>query len=593
MWLTILMACRKQPAPEPAPVEVPETRTATPVPDAPEQATGCRTDIEPVETSGALVVSAHPESSAIGASILAQGGNAMDAAVGVAVALTLVEPQSSGLGGGAFLLHYDASEGAITAWDGRETAPRAGGPQMFMADGEAREWAEVVPGGLSVGVPGVLRMLERAHEAHGAEPFADLLRPTAELARTGFTVTPRMARSIRQMEERQDVLRRHPGARAYFYPDGEPLAAGHVLKNPALAETVERIATEGTGVFYGGEIGRHIVDAVQQAPVNPGAMTLQDLAGYRAVQREPVCTTFREHRVCGHPPPTSGGVTTLQILAQLDRFELADPDDPTFLHLFSDSVALAWADRERYLGDPAIGVPTQALLAPDYLAARSALLDPAARASIAPGDVPFAPSDAPLCPEGKDTTHLVIVDAQGDVVSMTSSIENAWGSGVFVDGFLLNNQLTDFARDPRGPDGQTVANAAAACKRPRSSMSPLIVTDAEGQAVMAVGSPGGAAIIQYTARSVIGALAQGLTLQQAVERPNIVRYGDKLMIEDDCGRPRVPQASRETLRALGHDVITRSFNSGLHGIERTEDGRWRSAIDPRREGKAISVEASP
>lgn len=580
MWWILWVACRKA---TPVPVEAPP-----PVPEAPEETTGCRTDIEPVESPGAIVVSAHPEASRIGAAVLADGGNAMDAAVAIAVALTLVEPQSSGLGGGAFLLHHDASDGRIDAWDGRETAPRSGGPTMFMADGEARAWADVVPGGLSVGVPGVLRMLEDAHRVHGQKAFGSLLAPTAELARRGFTVTPRMARSIRQMEERQDVLRRHPAAKAYFYPDGEALSAGDTLKNPALAATIDRLVGEGTGAFYGGPIGTSIVEAVQQAPVNPGGMTLDDLRAYTSVRREPVCTSFREHRVCGHPPPTSGGITTLQILAQLDRFALQGPDDPTFLHLFSDSVALAWADRDAYVADPAIGVPTEALLAPDYLAARSALLLPDARATIAPGQVPFTPSDAPLCPAGKDTTHLVVADAAGNVVSMTSSIENAWGSGVFVEGFLLNNQLTDFARDPVGADGTPVANAAAACKRPRSSMSPLIVTK-DGQVQMAVGSPGGAAIIQYTARTVIGALAQGMTLQEAVERPNLVRFGDKLLIEDDCGRPRVPEASREALRALGHDVVSSPFNSGLHGIERTPTG-WRSAVDPRREGEAIAVE---
>ena len=582
MWLTIAMlACRRQPTPvEPSPVVLVE---------APEETTGCRASIEPVVSTGGIVVTAHPEATRIGAEVLASGGSAADAAVAIGVALTLVEPQSSGLGGGAFLLHFDAATRKIAAWDGRETAPRSASPAMFQVDGVARPWADVVPGGRSVGVPGLLKLLEELHSAHGKRAFPELLAPTAKLAREGFTVTPRLARSIEQMEERQDVLRRHPAAKAYFYPDGHGLQAGSTLRNPALAATVEQLMAEGTGAFYGGTLGQHVVEAVAAAPVNPAVLTLADLQGYRAVQREPVCIPYAGRTLCGHPPPTSGGVTTLQILAQLERFELEGPAEPGFVHLFADSTALAWADRERYLADPAVGVPTQALLAPGYLADRSALLGPGQRAAIAPGEVQAVTGSGVACPEGLDTTHFVVADAAGNVVTVTSSIENAFGSGVFVDGYLLNNQLTDFARDPVGADGQPIANAAAACKRPRSSMAPTLVLDAQGDVELALGSPGGAAIIQFTARTLLGVLDQGLSLQQAIERPNVVLRGETVLIEEDCGRPRVPQATYEALRALGHPVEgSPSLNSGLHGIQRTSAG-WAAGIDPRREGSATAV----
>lgn len=578
------LACR-HPTPQPPP-------PPQPVIDAqPEAATGCRTDITAQQSEAAMVVSAHPEASRIGAEILRAGGTAVDAAAAVAVALTLVEPQSSGIGGGAFLLHYDAQTRQITAWDGRETAPAAATPDLFMADGTERPWPEVVPGGLSVGTPGLLRVLEAVHAEAGALPWAELFTPTIALARDGFEVTPRMARSIRQWENAMDPLRRHPGSLAYFYPGGQPLQAGDRRDNPALADTLATIAQGGADAFYTGPIAEHVVEAVQQATRNPGRLSLDDLQRYTPVRREAVCLDYRGHAVCGHPPPTSGGTTVLSILGLLERFDPAQlqPGSAGSAHLFAEAVRLAWADRDQYLADPAfVDVPVEALLSDTYLAERSAGLQPGQRlSSVEPGVLQVQPRDAPACPEGSDTTHLVVVDAAGNAVSMTSSIENAWGSGIWVDGFLLNNQLTDFSRTPER-HGEPIANAVQACKRPRSSMSPTLVLDADGQLSLLVGSPGGSRIIQYTARVLLDVLDHGLSVQEAIARPNLAQTGRGLELEDDCGQPAWSDATVAELQALGHDVVRGSLNSGLHGIQRI-DGGWVSGVDPRREGAAIAV----
>ncbi len=569
-WLLLALACRK-PAPPDAPMQ-------------PEAATGCRAELEAVPSDGAMVVSAHPEASRIGAEVLAAGGSAADAAAAVAVALTLVEPQSSGLGGGAFLLHYDAETKRVSAWDGRETAPAAATPALFHGAAGPRPWHEVVPGGLSVGTPGLVRLLEAVHAEHGALEWARLLEPTAALAERGFTVTPRTATSIRQMEQMpMDSLRRSPSARAYFYPDGAPLDAGSTLKNPELAATVRAIAEGGAAAFYTGPIAEHIVAAVREASVNPGRLSLEDLASYRAVEREPVCLETRGRTVCGHPPPTSGGTTVLQILGLLEPLPLEglEPGSAGSLHLFAEAARLAWADRDRYLADPDFEpVPVEALVAPGYLADRAAALSIDARLeAVEAGALPLPEAPVPpACPEGEDTTHLVVVDHAGDVVTLTSSIEMAWGSGLMVDGFLLNNQLTDFSGG---------VNGVAACKRPRSSMAPILVLDADGEVEIAIGSPGGSRIIQYTARALVHVLDQGLDVQQAISRPNVVQAGS-LEIEDDCGTPAIEPATIAALEALGHSVKSTSLNSGLHGIQRSGEG-WLGGVDPRREGVAIAV----
>jgi gamma-glutamyltranspeptidase/glutathione hydrolase len=443
----------------------------------------------------------------------------------------------------------------------------------------------MVPGGRSVGVPGLVRMLESAHQAHGRAAWSSLWEPTAALAETGFVVTPRMHASIRGIGETpMNVLARDAEASAYFLPDGEPLPVGHRLTNPALARTVRRIASDGADAFYTGPLAEAIVARVQQAADNPGLITVEDLARYRSVQRTPVCVPFAGRSVCGHPPPTSGGVTTLQILGMLE----AD-GAPTTPHRFVEAARLAWADRGRYLADPAaVPVPTDALLSADYLAMRAGAIGASRGPAPAPGELPLPEaSEAPLCPEGRDTTHLVVVDGEGNVVSMTSSIENAFGSGLFVEGFLLNNQLTDFDFAPTRPDGSPVANRVEACKRPRSSMSPVVVLGEDG-VELAVGSPGGSRIIQYTARVVVDVLEHGVSVQEAIARPNLVSRGDHVEVEVGCGTP-APDAALQVLGEGGHPVVRTELNSGLHGIQRTARG-WRAGVDPRREGAAVAVE---
>jgi len=584
LWVVLgLVGCRKTPTTPPTPVE--PAPAVVPVDVQPERASGCRADVPEVTSTGGLVVAAHPEAAAIGAQVLRDGGNAMDAALAVAVALTLVEPQSSGIGGGAFLLHYDAASAELTAWDGREVAPAAADPSYFLVDGAPAPWPEMVAGGRSVGVPGLVRMLEAAHEAHGVWPWGALWQPTAELAEAGFAVTPRMHGSIEGIGQTpMNVLARDAAAAAYFLPDGEPLPVGHVLKNPALAETVRRIAAEGADAFYTGPMAEIMVARVQQASDNPGIVTADDFAAYRAVRRAPVCVPFAGRSVCGHPPPTSGGVTTLQILGLLE----ADGATTT-PHHFVEAARLAWADRGRYLADPdAVAVPTEALLDSAYLASRAASIGSTRGPTPSPGEValPAAPTE-PLCSEGRDTTHLVVVDGEGNAVSMTSSIENAFGSGLFVEGFLLNNQLTDFDFAPTRDDGSAVANRVQACKRPRSSMSPLIVLGANG-VELAVGSPGGSRIIQYTARVVVDVLEHGASVHEAIARPNLVSRGDHVEVEDGCGTP-APTVDLQVLTDGAHPVVRTELNSGLHGVERTAEG-WRAGIDPRREGAAVAVE---
>ena len=588
-WLLLVVACFKAPLPT-APPAPPSAAPVAVTDIAPERATGCRDDVAPVVGTGGMVASAHPEASRIGAEVLAAGGTAADAAIAMAVALTLVEPQSSGLGGGAFLLHYDADTKQISAWDGRETAPRAATPELFYDETGPRPWPEVVPGGLSVGTPGLVRLLEAVHQEHGQLDWSRLWTPTAELAEAGFVVTPRMSRSIAMIEGMPLAsLSRDDAAAAYFLPGGEPLSAGTRLQNPALAATARRIATEGADAFYTGPIAEAIVRSVQGADPNPGLLTLADLAAYRPSRREALCMPYGERQICGHPPPTSGGTTVLQILGLLDGGAAA-AGDPAEVHRFVEATRLAWADRDRYLGDPAaVGVPAEALVSPSYLAPRRPLIGAARAETVAAGvlEVPAAPGGA-LCPEGEDTSHLVAIDASGNVVTMTSSIEMAFGSGRFVEGFLLNNQLTDFDFSPTRDDGTARANAVAACKRPRSSMAPILVLDDAGQVELAVGSPGGSRIISYVARVLHHVLDQGLDIQQAISRPNVVARSTEVELEEGCGTPAWTPEQVQGLESLGHPVLRRDLNSGLQGIQRQGD-HWVGGVDPRREGQVIAV----
>jgi gamma-glutamyltranspeptidase/glutathione hydrolase len=579
-WLLLLTACRR-----PAAIETPTPTPASA--DAPELSTGCRGEITGTYgMGGGMVVSAHPEASRIGADVLRAGGSAADAAAAMAVALTLVEPQSSGIGGGAFILHYNADQRELLAYDGRETAPSTFAPEAFLdATGERRPFPELVQSGLSVGAPGLVRLLEQLHEEHGTLPWADLFTPTADLAETGFTVTPRMSRSITSFSGGEgsfmDTLHHHAPATDYFLPGGSPLSAGDLLKNPALAQSIRTIAAGGADAFYSGPLAEQIVATVQASP-RPGALTLNDLAAYRSVKRAPVCIEYQgDRQLCGHPPPTSGGVTVLQILGILDSIE----DRSEGPHQLIEATRLAWADRGAYLGDPrtlAEGT-VEAMLDPDYLRERATLIGEVALADIQPGSFALPPPPAAeLCPEGNDTTHLIAVDRDGDVVSMTSSIENAFGSGLMVGGFLLNNQLTDF-------DGPGHPNAPAACKRPRSSMAPVMVLDENGEVELAVGSPGGARIISYVARVIDQVYTEEIDIQAAISRPNVTGWGE---LESGCGTPALGPADVAALQDLGHErahLESVRLNSGLHGIQRVGDG-WLGGVDPRREGEAIVVE---
>ena len=582
---------------------------------APESATGIR-KVAPAKTSAHMVVAAHPVAADAGHEILSAGGSALDAAVAVQAALTLVEPQSSGIGGGAFLLHWTAATGELRAYDGRETAPAAATPALFQhRDGRPMNFVQAVVGGRSVGVPGVLRALELAHRAHGRLPWKALFGPATRAAREGFEVTPRLHLLLTW----DALLRTQPGARAYFYQGGQSaVPVGHRLQNPALADTFDRIAREGADALYTGPIAEDIVKRVRRAKrpstaeaafnyaavwvgltgglgfeadePNGGLLTTEDLAGYQAKIRTPVCVPYKAYRVCGFPPPTSGGITTLQILGILSHFDLGqyDPRSWQAAHLLAEASRRAFADRARYIADPAfVDVPTEHLLSAAYLKERAMSIDLENRKStVEPGQ--FARSAAQYGTgrslELPSTSHFVVVDAQRNIVSMTTSVENVFGARLMVRGFILNNQLTDFSfRATR--DGKPIANAVAPHKRPRSSMSPLIVFDrAADQPVLAVGSPGGSRIIPYVAQATLGVLEWGLSPQAAVELPHVVNRGGPTELENQ-GWNGTRDAVTRALEARGHTVRITEQNSGLHAVHITAEGLG-AGIDPRREGAA-------
>jgi len=548
----------------------------------PEAATG-RAEKTLVRGETQMVVAAHPLASQAGREMLRAGGTAMDAATAAQMALNMVEPQSSGIGGGAFLLYWDAEAKTLTAYDGRETAPRAATPERFLDEDRARlPFGDASTGGLAVGVPGLLRMLEMAHGAHGRLDWAELFAPAIEAAENGFKVTARLNGLLQRGEGRLG-----PRARAYFLDhDGDPHLPGHRLRNPDLAKTFRRIATGGADAFYQGPIARDIVDAVVEAHRNPGDITLADLADYRAKTRAPVCGPYRGTRVCGMGPPTSGGLTVLQVLMMLERFDLgAEPLNARALHLIAEAEKLAYADRAKYMADADFVAVPKGLIDPAYLRARSDLISPnRAMDRAEPGDPPgsagvFGDSESA---EQPGTSHISIIDAAGNVVAMTSSIERAFGSGLMVRGFLLNNQLTDFSFQPADSKGRPIANRVEAGKRPRSSMSPTIAF-ADGQPAIVTGSPGGSRIILYTLKSLIAAIDWGLNAQQAVSLPNFGSRGGPLALEG--GYNWSAQADR--LRGLGHEIRGASMTSGIHMIIARE-GLLEGGADPRRDGVALA-----
>ncbi|MEM9578511.1 MAG: gamma-glutamyltransferase [Pseudomonadota bacterium] len=538
---------------------------------------------QPVEASNWMVAAANPWAVEAGADVLAQGGTAADALVAVQAILGLVEPQSSGIGGGAFLVYYDAASGTLTTLDGRETAPLAATPRLFQDEaGEPLGFFDAVVGGLSVGTPGTPALMQAAHDRWGALEWADLLAPSITLAETGFPVSPRLAGLVARDQER---LSRFETTASYFLPGGTPLEAGQTLVNADYAATLRSMATGGAEAFYIGDIAQDIVRTVQNAPGNPGVLSELDLSIYQIKERPPVCATFRAHDVCGMGPPSSGALTVGQILGMLDGYDLsAGPNDPNVRRLIGDASRLAFADRGRYMADSDfVPVPTKGLVARDYLAERAALLQgETALSDVAPGAPAFDHAlnwadDASI--ELPSTSHFVIVDAAGNVASMTTTIENAFGSRLMVRGFLLNNELTDFSfRSHR--DGLPIANRVEPGKRPRSSMSPTIVMK-DGAPVLAIGSPGGSRIIGYVAQSIIAHLDWGLDVQQAVSVPHAVNRFGKYDVEEGTSAENLTGP----LTDMGFEVGARALTSGLHAI--SIGPMLLGGADPRREGIAL------
>jgi len=485
----------------------------------------------------------------------------------------VVEPQASGIGGGGFLLHYDGATKAIAVYDGRETAPAGATPTMFLdPGGKPLGFREAVASGISVGVPGLLAMLELAHKEHGKLAWRDLFGPAVVAARDGFATPPRLATWL----DRIPTLKDEPGIRAvYFNADGTPKKAGDRVANPALAETMRRIADQGAQVFYQGDIAAEMADRVRLHR-RPGTLTLADLAGYRPVRREPVCGPYRVWIVCGMPPPSSGGIAVLQILALLEPFELwrGRPDDLRSLHLIAEASRLAFADRVRYVADPAfVDVPVAGLLSPAYIAERRKLMSPdRSMGKVGPGLPPGYVE--------RGTSHISIVDRWGNAVSFTTTIEAPFGAQIMVRGFLLNNELTDFSPRPEA-DGRQVANRVQPGKRPRSSMSPTLVLDRDGRLVAALGSAGGARIIGDTLQAVVGLLDWNLSPQAALAMSRVTNLNGATELE--AGTAAAAQA--DALRALGHEVQVRRHEGGLAALRRAGDG-WEGAADPRRDGVA-------
>ncbi|WP_333834125.1 gamma-glutamyltransferase [Rubrimonas sp.] len=534
-----------------------------------------------VQAASFMVAAAHPMAVEAGQAVLAAGGTAADAAVAVQLMLNLVEPQSSGIGGGAFALYWDASEARLTTFDGRETAPAAAGPDLFLgADGEPMKFRDAVPGGRSVGVPGTLKLIETLHARHGARPWVELIAPVIDAAEQGFAVSPRLAGLIAQTPE----LALFEATRSYFLDAaGAPLAEGAVLRNPDFAATLRLIAEQGADAFYAGPIAAQIAQAVR-TPTNPGLLTEADLAAYRVIERAPVCLNYRGAEVCGMGPPSSGGLTVGQILGLLERFDLAalGPGAASD-HLFVEASRLAFADRALYMADADFVDMPKGLLNRAYLAERSALIDPAARMATAEaGSPPWDEAQLlspDLQPERPGTSHFVIVDAQGDVLSMTTTIETGFGSRVMAGGFLLNNELTDFSFRPE-IDGRPVANRVEPGKRPRSSMAPTILLE-NGAPVLALGSPGGARIIGYVARALIALEDWGMTPAEAAALAHVSTLGGPVTLEQGTEA----ETRLEALAALGHEIRMGDLNSGLH-IVRIAPGALVGAADPRREGVA-------
>ncbi|WP_223450252.1 MULTISPECIES: gamma-glutamyltransferase [unclassified Pseudomonas] len=574
------------------------------LPVAPETASGYRTDLQTRHASKHMAAAANPLAAEAGRAMLRQGGSAIDAAIAMQAVLTLVEPQSSGIGGGALIVLWDGKN--VRTYDGRETAPAGATEKLFLqADGKPMPFTQAQIGGRSVGTPGVLRALELAHQKHGRLPWAQLFEPAIKLAEQGFAISPR----LHQLIASDSSMQRSPDMMAYFLnADGSPKAVGTSLKNPALAAVFKRIAKEGPDALYKGPIAQEIVAKVQ-GHANPGTLSLNDLNGYTAKERAPLCTDYKRWQVCGMPPPSSGGIAVAQILGTLQALEARDPryalaalkpvksaqpagiePAPEAVHLISEAERLAYADRAQYVADSDfVPVPVKGLVDPTYLASRAALIGDRSMGTAKPGTPPgiqvaYAPDRSPL---RISTSQVVAVDDLGGAVSMTTTVESAFGSHLMVQGFLLNNQMTDFSFIPE-ENGQKVANRVEPGKRPRSSMAPTLIFDRQsGEFLATIGSPGGSQIIEYVAKSTLGLLDWNLDPQTAINLPNFGSRNGPTELERG-------QFSAELIQALkdkGHNVSEIDMTSGTQAIVRVRDAQGKASLaggaDPRREGEAL------
>ncbi|WP_457969401.1 gamma-glutamyltransferase [Pseudomonas sp. R4-84] len=582
----------------------PSSTSASALPTAPEIASGYRTDLQTRHADKHMAAAANPLAAQAGREMLRRGGSAIDAAIAMQAVLTLVEPQSSGIGGGAFIVLWDGK--AVRTYDGRETAPAGATEKLFIqADGKPMPFTAAQIGGRSVGTPGVLRALELAHRKHGRLKWATLFEPAIVLAEQGFRISPR----LHSMIATDASLPGSPDMAAYFLnADGSPKAVGTLLKNPALAGVLKRIANEGPNALYEGPVAEEIVAKVQ-SHANPGSLSLSDLKGYAARERAPLCTDYKRWQVCGMAPPSSGGIAVAQILGTLENLEQRDGPTalaalkpikstnpagieplPEAVHMISEAERLAYADRALYVADQDfVPVPVKGLVDPTYLASRASLIGPRSMGVAKPGTPPgiqmaFAPDRSPL---RISTSQVVAVDDQGGAVSMTTTVESAFGSHLMVQGFMLNNQMTDFSFIPE-ENGRKVANRVEPGKRPRSSMAPTLIFDRQsGEWLAAVGSPGGSQIIEYVAKSVIGLLDWDLDPQAAINLPNFGSRNGPTELEQGQFSPALVQA----LKDKGHTVGEIDMTSGTQAIIRVRDGQGKSSLaggaDPRREGQAL------
>ncbi len=532
--------------------------------------------------------SADPRVTEAGMEMLRQGGSAADAAMAMMLALTVVEPQSSGIGGGGFLLYQDSAKGLLTTINGRETAPAAAKADRFVGpDGKPLSFLEAFQGGHSVGVPGNIQLMAQAHQKWGKLPWVTVFKPAIRLSDKGFIVNKTLESRL------QGIQRLWPNfdeARAIYWRNGKPVTAGMKLKNPKLAATLKLLAKKGPDAFYTGPIASQIVQAVTTSKLSPGDMTMSDLAQYRAKEQQAVCAPYRVYVVCGMAPPSSGATTVLQILGTLQRFDLTatGKDSPKSWHLIGQAMQLAYADREKYLADDAfVDVPVAGLLNPEYLQERSALIDPEKARSDYPAGKPpgAAPRTAAISSEVAGTTHFTAVDANGNIANMTSTIEGPFGSQLVAGGFFLNNELTDFTFAPE-KDGAPVANRVAGGKRPLSSMSPTMVFDRDGRAVLTLGSAGGKRIIMHVTKTLIGVLDFGLPLDEAIALPNIYFGGGQLELEQDT--PLAAMA--EQIATFGQKVRVADLGSKVNGAQYL-NGAWTGAADPRSEGTSATIDA--